>query len=58
MVSKDLKFTFGRVENIVGEGENAGNQHFSPFPTMFSTNPKFLFLSYIDSVVCKCFGPV
>ena len=22
------KFTFGRVENIVGKGENAGYQHF------------------------------
>ena len=22
---------FERVENIVGKGENAGNQHFSPF---------------------------
>ena len=27
-------------ENIVGKGENAGNQHFSPFPTMFSTHSK------------------
>ena len=26
-------------ENIVGKGENAGNQH-SPFPTMFSTLEK------------------
>ena len=25
-----------RLENIVGKGENAGYQHFSPFPTMFS----------------------
>ena len=24
-------------ENIVGKGENAGNQHFLIFPTMFST---------------------
>ena len=24
-------------ENIVGKGENAGNQHFLLFPTMFST---------------------
>ena len=23
-------------ENIVGKGENAGNQHFSTFPTIFS----------------------
>ena len=27
-------------ENIVGKGENAGNQHFLFFPTMFSTPPK------------------
>ena len=26
-------------ENIEGKGENANNQHFSPFPTMFSTLP-------------------
>ena len=26
----------GRVENIVGKGENAGYPAFSPFPTMFS----------------------
>ena len=25
------------IENIVGKGENTGNQHFSPIPTMFST---------------------
>ena len=24
-------------KNIVGKGENASNQHFCPFPTMFST---------------------
>ena len=23
-----------------GKGENAGDQHFSPFPTMFSSDPK------------------
>ena len=26
----------GRVENIVGKGENAGYQHFLFFPTVFS----------------------
>ena len=31
-----LKVVLGRVENIVGKGENAGYQHFSPFSTMFS----------------------
>ena len=27
-------------ENIVGKGENAGNQHFLLFPQCFLTNPK------------------
>ena len=31
-VNEKLKFGLGRVENMVGKGENAGNQHFfSPF---------------------------
>ena len=46
-------------ENIVGEGENAGNQYFSCFPTMFSTHPEKNLLSgnglnYIYFVVCEC----
>ena len=28
------------LENIEEKGENAGNQHFLLFPTMFSTHPK------------------
>ena len=28
-------FALGRVENIVGKGENSGLTAFSPFPTMF-----------------------
>ena len=35
-VYQKLKFALGRVENIVGKGENIGNQHFLLFPTMFS----------------------
>ena len=31
-VNEKLKFVMGRVENIVGKGENAGNQHFLLFP--------------------------
>ena len=32
-------------ENIVGKGENDGNQHFFPFPTMFFIlQGKFYFL--------------
>ena len=31
-VYQKLKFALGRVENIVGKGENAGFQHFLLFP--------------------------
>ena len=34
-VNEKLKFVFGRVENIVGKGENAGNQHFIVFLQCF-----------------------
>ena len=34
-VNERLKFGLGRVENIVGKGENAGNQHFLLFPQCF-----------------------
>ena len=34
-VSQKFWFVFDRVEHIVGKGENAGYQHFLPFPTMF-----------------------
>ena len=30
-----MKFDMGRVENIVGKGENAGYQHFLLFPQCF-----------------------
>ena len=33
-----MKFHFGRVEHIVGKGENAGYQHFLLFPQCFQ-NP-------------------
>ena len=40
-------------KNIVGKGEKAGNQHFSPFTTMFSklltTNFNFLVTSTMSS---------
>ena len=35
-----LKFVMGTVENILGKGENAGYQHFFPFPKMFSMFPR------------------
>ena len=44
--SKKLTFMLGRVENIVGKGENAGYQHFLLFHTMFS---KGFFLKVIES---------
>ena len=34
-VTQNLKFEFGRVENNVGKGENAGYQHFLLFPQCF-----------------------
>ena len=33
--AEKLKFALERVENIVGKGENAGNQHFLLFPQCF-----------------------
>ena len=34
-VNEKLKHDFGRVENILGKGENAGYQHFLLFPHCF-----------------------
>ena len=34
-VAEKLKVGLGRVENIVGKGENAGYQHFLLFPQCF-----------------------
>ena len=34
-VSEKSKFVLGRLENIVGKGENAGYQHFLLFPQCF-----------------------
>ena len=49
-VNERLKFGLGRVENIVGKGENAGNQHFLLFPQCFE---KGLVLRVIKSQVVK-----
>ena len=35
-VTEKLKFCLGRVENMVGNGENAGYRHFLLFPPMIS----------------------
>ena len=42
-----MKFVSGRVENIVGNGENA----FSPFPTMFSKGFLYEVINSPDCVV-------
>ena len=34
-VLEKMIFVFDRFENIVGKGENAGYQHFLPFPQCF-----------------------
>ena len=34
-MAEKLKIVLGRVENIVGKGENAGYQHFLLFPQCF-----------------------
>ena len=34
-VAEKLKLLFGRIENIVGKGENDGYHHFLPFPQCF-----------------------
>ena len=34
-VAQMVQFSFERVENIVGKGENAGYQHFLLFPQCF-----------------------
>ena len=38
--TQKLIFVLERVENIVGKGENAGNQHFLLFPQCFQ-KPSF-----------------
>ena len=38
-VTKILKFVLEMVENILGKGENAGNQHFLLFPKCFRKPP-------------------
>ena len=36
IVAQMVQFFSDRVESIVGKGENAGYQYFSPFPEMIS----------------------
>ena len=38
-------------QNIVGKGENAGNQHFLFFPTIFSTLSKTEIIIYVTFIL-------
>ena len=50
-VTRKLKFVFERLENIVGEGENAGYQHFLLFPHCFQKASFFRVIKSRDCVV-------
>ena len=51
-VTLKQKFLLGWLENIVGKGENAGNQHFLlKFPSMFSKGFFFRVVKCQDFVV-------
>ena len=52
-VTEQLKLDLGRVENIMGKGENAGFPTFPPFPMMFS---KGLFPGVVKSRDCVVKG--
>ena len=43
-------------ENIVGKGENAGNQHFLLFPAMFSIHPKKTFFFDVTFILLSAYA--
>ena len=47
-MTQSLRFVSGKVENIMGKGENAGYQHFLLFPKCFHS----LFFKVIQSWNC------
>ena len=49
-LNEKLKLVSGRVENIVGKGENTGYQHFLVF-SMFSKASSFKIVKSLDYVV-------
>ena len=49
--SQKLKFVTNKVENIVGKGENAGNQRFLLFPELFSKGLPLRVVKSRDCVV-------
>ena len=52
-IAKMMIFVFDGVENIVGKGENAGYQHFLPFPQCFQ---KAFLLGVVKSRDCVVKG--
>ena len=48
-VAQKSKYVLGRVENIVGKGENAGNQHFLLFPCVLK---RFFIQGSLKSGLC------
>ena len=50
-VAKMMIFVFDRLENIVEKGENAGYQHFLPFPQGFQKPSPFKVIKSRDCVV-------
>ena len=50
-MTEKLKLVLGSVENIVGKGENAGNQHFLLHPQCFSRAFFFRVIKCLDCVV-------
>ena len=49
--TEKLKFVLGTGENIVGKGENAGNQHFFLYPQCFQKGLLYRVLKSRDCVV-------
>ena len=40
--TEKMKFVYGRVQHVVGKGENAGYQYFLLYPQCFHNASKFL----------------
>ena len=55
-IGQRRKYAGKKVENIVGKGENAGNQHFLFFPTMFSTSLKTNFTFSVRFTLSNAFN--
>ena len=49
-MTEKLKLALGRVENIVGRGENAGYQHFLLFPQCFQKTFLMHRLKWVNSL--------